>query len=92
MDKGAVKTTTLTGGTTYRYSIFASLGNTNTNGTADNSSTYRLIPATLSTSTIDPIGRLDVGYHYNGSVVYTTDVFGNISTVYSGVDGFDDGI
>ncbi len=85
MDKGAVKTTTLTGGTTYRYSIFASLGNTNTNGTADNSSTYRIIPATLSTSTIDPIGRLDIGYHYNGSVVYTTDVFGNISTVYSGV-------
>ncbi len=85
VDKGAVKTTTLTGGTTYRYSIFASLGNTNTNGTSDNSSTYRLIPATLSTSTIDPIGRLDVGYHYNGSVVYTTDVFGNISTVYSGV-------
>ncbi len=85
MDKGAVKTTTLTGGTTYRYSIFASLGNTNTNGTSDNSSTYRLIPATLSTSTIDPIGRLDIGYHYNGSVVYTTDIFGNISTVYSGV-------
>ncbi len=83
VDQGAVKTTTLTGGTTYRYSIFASLGNTNTNGTADNSSTYRLIPATLSTSTIDPIGRLDVGYHYNGSVVYTTDVFGNISTVYN---------
>ncbi len=79
-----MKTTTLTGGTTYRYSIFASLGNTNTNGTADNSSTYRLIPATLSTSTIDPIGRLDVGYHYNGSVVYTTDVFGDISFVYSG--------
>ena len=85
MDKGAVKTTTLTGGTTYRYSIFASLGNTNTNGTSDNSSTYRIIPATLSTSTIDPIGRLDIGYHYNGSVVYTTDVFGNISTVYNGV-------
>ncbi len=79
-----MKTTTLTGGTTYRYSIFASLGNTNTNGTSDNSSTYRLIPATLSTSTIDPIGRLDVGYHYNGSVVYTTDVFGDISFVYSG--------
>ncbi len=76
-----MKTTTLTGGTTYRYSIFASLGNTNTNGTADNSSTYRLIPTTLSASTIDPIGRLDVGYHYNGSVVYTTDVFGNITTV-----------
>ncbi len=79
-----MKTTTLTGGTTYRYSIFASLGNTNTNGTSDNSSTYRIIPATLSASTIDPIGRLDVGYHYNGNVVYTTDVFGNISTVYSG--------
>ncbi len=83
VDKGSVKVTTINS-TTYRYTTMASLGSTNTNGTADNSSTYRIIPATLSTSTIDPIGRLDIGYHYNGNVVYTTDVFGNISTVYSG--------
>ncbi len=83
VDQGAVKTTTLTGGTTYRYSIFASLGNTNTNGTQDNGSTFRIIAPTLPTSTTDPLGRLDIGYHYNGSVVYTTDVFGNISTVYN---------
>ena len=74
VDKGAVKTTTLTGGTTYRYSIFASLGNTNTNGTQDNGSTFRIIAPTLPTSTTDPLGRLDIGYHYNGNVVYTTDM------------------
>ncbi len=52
----------------------ASLGSTNTNGTQDNSSTFRIISPTLPTNTTDPIGRLDIGYHYNGNVVYTTDM------------------
>ncbi len=97
VDKGSVKVTTINS-TTYRYTTMASLGNTNTNGTSDNSSTYRLIPATLSTSTIDPIGRLDIGYHYNGNVVYTIDMVtafiyqpsGRLYTYSPYTDYFDD--
>jgi len=83
VDRGAVKVTNYQNNT-YKYTLSVSTGYTNTDKTTqDNNSLYRIIPATLPEETADPVGRIDVGFHYGGSVYYTTDIF-NKNTEPSG--------
>jgi len=83
VDRGAVKVTNYQNNT-YKYTLSVSTGYTNTDKTTqDNNSLYRIIPAALPEETADPVGRLDAGFHYGGSVYYTTDIF-NKNTEPSG--------
>ncbi|MDI6784097.1 MAG: hypothetical protein QME64_08400, partial [bacterium] len=74
-------------GNTYKYSILASLGWTNTDdsnlNTRDCQTTIRVIPAQILQNHTDPINRLDLGYHYKNGVVYSTDVCGQVETIYN---------
>jgi hypothetical protein len=86
VDKGAVKVSH-TAGREYKYTILASLGSTKTDSSGDNSSLYRNIPSTPPAEETDPIGVIDIGYHYNGAVTYTTDILQGLQasvTYYSG--------
>jgi hypothetical protein len=83
VDRGAVKVSNYQS-STYKYTLSVSTGYTNTNKvTQDNSSLYRVIPASLPAQIADPLGRLDAGFHYGGSVYFTTDIF-NKNTEPSG--------
>jgi hypothetical protein len=83
VDRGAVKVSNYQS-STYKYTLSVSTGYTNTNKvTQDNISLYRVIPASLPAQTADPLGRLDAGFHYGGSVYFTTDIF-NKNTEPSG--------
>jgi hypothetical protein len=90
VDKGAVKVTPASiAGTTndVKYTLFASLGWTNTDdgnlNTRDSQTTIRVIPAQIPLDHTDPINRLDLGYHYKNGVVYSTDVCGQVETIYN---------
>jgi len=83
VDRGAVKVSNYQNNT-YKYTLSVSTGYTNTNKVSqDNSSLYRVIPASLPAQTADPLGRLDAGFHYGSSVYFTTDIF-NKNTEPSG--------
>ncbi|MDI6784748.1 MAG: hypothetical protein QME64_11730, partial [bacterium] len=90
VDKGAVRITPASiAGTNsdVTCSNFASLGWTNSEDTIDNNrdcqTTIRYIPATVTTH-IDPISRLDLGYHYKNGVEYIAEVFGQVTVRYDG--------
>ncbi|MFB3897714.1 MAG: NosD domain-containing protein, partial [bacterium] len=81
VNKGAVRITPASfAGTNAAVtcSNFASLGWTNSEDTVDNNrdsnTTLRWIAETTAANYTDPIGRLDLGYHYKGAVVYPTDI------------------
>ncbi|MDI6783744.1 MAG: right-handed parallel beta-helix repeat-containing protein, partial [bacterium] len=88
VDKGAVKVTPAIVANTNQdvnYTLFASLGWTNTEDTnsttRDSQTTIRVIPAQISPDHTDPIGRLDLGYHYRNGVTYVTEAFGLFTAV-----------
>ncbi|MDI6784487.1 MAG: hypothetical protein QME64_10385, partial [bacterium] len=100
IDKGAVRITPASiAGTNANVtcSNFASLGWTNSEDTVDNNrdcqTTLRWIQQTTYSNYTDPVGRLDLGYHYKKGVVYTTDIvstfrFNNRTYVYDTVGDY----
>jgi hypothetical protein len=100
IDKGAVRIIPYTIASTnsdVTCSNFASSGFTNTYDTEeyyrDCATTLRWIAETTAADYTDPVGRLDLGYHYKGAVVYTTDIvstfrFNNKTYVYDMVGDY----